>query len=85
MPEMAQSGAQLLCELQNNAVIRTHIMVGLENERLIDPVLLNRNENWWLFAGKLGNEFDHLFACGFSSSANNVDKIPGLVGNKSFN
>ena len=62
MPEMAQSGAQLLCELHNNAITKTHEMIGLENERLIDPVLLNRNESWWLFAGKLGNEFDHLFA-----------------------
>ena len=62
MPEMAQNGAQLLCELHNNAITKTHEMIGLENERLIDPVLLNRNETWWLFAGKLGNEFDHLFA-----------------------
>ncbi|MFM9118734.1 MAG: hypothetical protein ACKOQT_00220, partial [Acidimicrobiaceae bacterium] len=62
MPEMAQSGAQLLCELQNNAITKTHEMIGLENERLIDSVLLNRNETWWLFAGKLGSEFDHLFA-----------------------
>ena len=62
MPEMAQSGAQLLCELQNNAIIKTHKLLGLDNERLIDPVLLQRNETWWLFAGKLGNELDHLFA-----------------------
>lgn len=62
MPEMAQSGAQLLCELQNNSIIKTYKMVGLDNERLIDPILLHRNETWWLFAGKQGNEFDHLFA-----------------------
>jgi len=62
MPEMAQSGVQLLCELQNNAIIKTYKMVGLDNERLIDPILLHRNETWWLFAGKQGNEFDHLFA-----------------------
>jgi hypothetical protein len=61
MPEMAQSGAQLLCELQNNAIIKTHKLLGLDNERLIDPVLLQRNGTWWLFASKLGNEFDHLF------------------------
>ena len=51
-----------MCELHNNAITKTHEMIGLENERLIDPVLLNRNEAWWLFAGKPGNEFDHLFA-----------------------
>jgi hypothetical protein len=62
MPEMAQNGAQLLCELHDNTIIKTHKMVGLESERLIDPVLLNRNGTWWLFAGKVGNEFDHLFA-----------------------
>lgn len=62
MPEMAQIGAQLLCELQNNIIIKTHKMLGLDNERLIDPILLHRNETWWLFAGKIGNEFDHLFA-----------------------
>jgi hypothetical protein len=62
MPEMAQIGAQLLCELQNNTVVKTHKMIGLESERLVDPVLLNRNETWWLFAGKKCSEFDNLFA-----------------------
>jgi hypothetical protein len=62
MPEMAKIGAQLLCELQNNNIIKTHRMLGLDNERLIDPILLHRNETWWLFAGKQSNEFDHLFA-----------------------
>lgn len=62
MPEMAQIGAQLLCELKNNKITKTHKMLGLDNERLIDPILLHRNETWWLFAGKPGNEFDHLFA-----------------------
>ena len=62
LPEMAQSGAQLLYELQNNTFIKTHRLIGLDKERLIDPVLQYRNETWWLFAGQLGNEFDHLFA-----------------------
>lgn len=62
MPEMAENGSQVICELDNFfKITKVHPLQGLENERLIDPVLLFRESKWWLFAGKSGNEADHLF------------------------
>ena len=62
MPEMAANGSQVICELnQAFEITMVHSLQGLENERLIDPVLLFRDLKWWLFAGKSGNESDHLF------------------------
>ena len=62
LPEMAQSGPQALCELDSMHSIReTVILQGLENDRLIDPVLHFGQGRWWLFAGKAGLEADHLF------------------------
>ena len=62
LPEMAQSGPQTLCELDSMHSIReTLILQGLEQDRLIDPVLHFDHGRWWLFAGKAGLETDHLF------------------------
>ena len=62
MPEMAANGSQVICELnQAFEITKVHSLQGLENERLIDPVLLFKDSKWWLFAGKSGNEADHLF------------------------
>jgi hypothetical protein len=62
MPEMAANGSQVICELnQAFEITKVHLLQGLENERLIDPVLLFKDSKWWLFAGKSGNEADHLF------------------------
>ena len=62
MPEMAANGSQVICELnQAFEITMVHSLQGLENERLIDPVLLFKDSKWWLFAGKSGNEADHLF------------------------
>lgn len=62
MPEMAQCGAQLLCEIDKQMnIIATHELLGLQNDRLIDPVLLFKDSKWWLFAGKSQTESDHLY------------------------
>jgi hypothetical protein len=62
LPEMAQSGPQTLCELDSmHSIRKTVILRGLENDRLIDPVLHFDQGHWWLFAGKAGLEADHLF------------------------
>jgi len=62
MPEMAEHGSQQLLELdQNQNVTNKHHLLGLEHEKLIDPILLHQDSNWWLFAGRRGTEFDHLF------------------------
>lgn len=62
LPEMAQCGPQSLCELDSTHSIReTIVLRGLENDRLIDPVLHFNQGRWWLFAGKVGLEADHLF------------------------
>jgi hypothetical protein len=62
MPEMAANGSQVICELnQAFEITKVHSLQGLENERLIDPVLFFKDSKWWLFAGKSGNEADHLF------------------------
>jgi len=62
MPEMAANGSQVICELnQAFEITKVHSLQGLENDRLIDPVLLFKDSKWWLFAGKSGNEADHLF------------------------
>ncbi len=62
MPEMAANGSQVICELnQAFEITKVHSLQGLENEQLIDPVLLFKDSKWWLFAGKSGNEADHLF------------------------
>ena len=61
LPEMVEVGSQLLCELDDSLrIIETHQLLGLENERLVDPVLLNWNQKWWIFAGRSGSETDHL-------------------------
>ncbi len=62
MPEMAENGSQVICELNDSfEITKVHSLQGLENERLIDPVLFFKESKWWLFAGKSGNESDHLF------------------------
>jgi hypothetical protein len=62
LPEMAQSGPQTLCELDSMHTIRQAVILqGLENDRLIDPVLHFNHGRWWIFAGKAGLEADHLF------------------------
>jgi len=62
LPEMASYGSQSLCELNDKfVVVKTHRLVGLEDERLIDPVLFRKDECWYLFAGRKGTENDHLF------------------------
>ena len=62
MPEMAANGSQVICELnQAFEIAKVYSLQGLENERLIDPVLLFKDSKWWLFAGKSSNEADHLF------------------------
>lgn len=62
LPEMAQCGSQMLFEIDECLSIHNAITLrGLEDERLIDPILFPHGGKWWLFASKTGNDFDHLF------------------------
>ena len=62
LPEMASRGQQCLYEIAaNNQIVQSLPLIGLENERLIDPVITLQDETIWLFAGKLGSDLDCLF------------------------
>jgi len=62
LPEMSSIGSQRIASLNDRFQIMTsQILSGIENERLIDPILRFENDRWWLFAGKLGSEHDALY------------------------
>lgn len=62
LPEMAQYGQQELWEIgEGLRVTDVQQLRGLEDQRLIDPVLFRSDDQWWLFAGVSGSEADHLF------------------------
>lgn len=62
MPEMASRGQQCLYEIAaNNQIVQSLPLNGLENERLIDPVVTLQDGTIWLFAGRLGSDLDCLF------------------------
>jgi hypothetical protein len=62
LPEMAFVGDQAIFRIEPNYDITfVQTLLGLEGERLIDPVLLFDENTWWLFAGRHGSESDLLF------------------------
>jgi hypothetical protein len=62
LPEMAFVGDQAIFRIEPNYDITfVQTLLGLEGERLIDPVLLFEENIWWLFAGRHGSESDLLF------------------------
>lgn len=62
LPEMAEHGSQTICKIdESDKIVRSQKLLGLENEKLVDPVLLFKDHIWWLFAGKSGSEADQLF------------------------
>ena len=62
LPEMASYGQQHVFEIDmNNEIIRSIPLMGLENEKLIDPVITMHDGTIWLFAGKLRSDLDCLF------------------------
>jgi len=62
LPEMASYGQQRLFELgDNDQILRSIPLLGLEHESLIDPIITQQDGLIWLFAGKLGSDLDCLF------------------------
>lgn len=62
LPEMASVGSQSIFRIEpNHDLTFVQTLLGLEGERLIDPVLVFKDNTWWLFAGRLGSESDLLF------------------------
>lgn len=77
LPEMAQHGHQSLWLMnEKNCVVRSHKLNGLAGHRLIDPVLMRSGHLWWLFAGLLGNESDHLYLWSSTSLEGNFEFHP---------
>ena len=62
LPEMASVGSQSIFRIEPNYDLTfVQTLSGLEDEKLIDPVLFFKDDTWWLFAGRRGSESDLLF------------------------
>jgi hypothetical protein len=58
LPEMASYGQQHVFEIDmNNEIIRSIPLMGIENEKLIDPVITMHDGTIWLFAAKSWFDF----------------------------
>jgi hypothetical protein len=87
LPEMASVGSQSVFRIgPNHDLTFVQTLLGLEGERLIDPVLIFKDDTWWLFAGRLGSESDLLFLWTSNSLMNEFKEHQAspIVANSNF-
>jgi hypothetical protein len=61
IPEMSGGGPARIFTLDGLDPVDPRPLLGLENERLVDPTLHRYQSRWWLFAGKPGSAAELLW------------------------
>ncbi len=61
VPEMSGASAIRIFELRDSSPGEPQPLIGLEDERLVDPTFHFHQERWWLFAGRPGSSSDLLW------------------------